>query len=319
MTANARWHAVRGLATGILLALGRGASAQVEYVTGAMAPDGWELGETQQFGADNLFEQIDGAAPGYLRYSFKALTVQPVRRMDDPQAEVLVEVFEFANHLDAFGIYSTERAPGLAYVKLGSEGYCLPNTCRFYRGPYYVKLEATRNDEPTRAALELLAPALARCLGGETRPPALLRAFPRTGLIAASERYEGSDLLAHDFLGAGFTADYDLGGEKPSRLFFTIKADPTEARDAYYRLLSFLRKRSEMGERVRVASGRGRMTDQPFYGPSLVCCSGAVVCGVLATPGQEAAAGLVEALVANLREMGLLTGEPCLPGPRCCR
>ncbi|MBM3501606.1 MAG: hypothetical protein FJX74_23375 [Armatimonadetes bacterium] len=292
--------AARGSWLVAIATLAAGAPAQEGPVTEAMVPDGWVLGETLRFGADNLFEQINGAAPGYLRYSFQGLAVQAVRRSDDPKSELLVEVFGFANHLDAFGIYSTERAPGLEYLKLGAEGYYLPGACRFYRGTYYVKIATTRNDDATRAALGVLAPALARALGGETRAPKLLGVFPKTGLVAASERYEGSDLLAHDFLGAGFTADYDLGGEKPSKLFLALKPDAAEAREAYYRLLSFLRKRSQMGEGLRVAGGRARMTDQPFYGPSLVCWTGRVVCGVLATPNQEAAVALIEQLTANL-------------------
>ncbi len=319
MTANGGRRVIGWLLAGALLALALGASAEEGYVTSTMVPAGWQLGETRQFGPDNLFEQIDGAAPGYTRYSFKTLTVQPVERVDDPQAEILVEVFEFGSHLDAFGIYSNERTPGLKYVGLGAQGYYSPNGCCFYRGPYYVKLESARDDQPTRAALELLAGRLARSLRGETRPPRLLSALPQDGLIPGSERYEGSDLLAHDFLGAGFTADYNLGGDKPAKLFFAIRPDSRAARDAYYRLLGFLRKRGEVGETLRLASGSGRMASQPFYGPTLVCRSGAVVCGVLAVPGQEAGTPLLEALVANLDEMALVTGEPCLPGPRCCR
>jgi len=296
-------------------ALAPALGAQDGPVTASMVPVGWELGETQRFVADNLFEQINGAAPGYLRYSFRVLTVQPVRRTEDPRSELLVEAFEFGHHLDAFGIYSTERAPGLDFVKLGAEGYQVSGGCRFYRGNHYVKIAATRNDDVTRLALGALASALARSLRGETRAPRLLRAFPRDGLIAASERYEGSDLLAHDFLGAGFTADYDVGGEKPAKLFLSIKPNATEAREAYYRLLSFLRRRSTMGESLRVAGGRGRMTDQPFYGPSLVCWSGSLVCGVLATPSREAAVDLVETLVGNLEAMGVPNGGS--PGP-CC-
>jgi hypothetical protein len=282
-----------------------------------MVPQGWKLaGEAQTFQADNLYEQIDGAAPGYLRYSFKVLTVDSVQRADDPRTEILAEVYEFANHLDAFGIYSNERTPKLEYLKLGAEGYYVGATSRFYKGAYYVKLAASRDNEHVQAALKGLATALARRLSGETKPPDLLKAIPTAGLIANSERYEGSDLLAHEFLGRGFTADYDLGGEKPAKLFFAIKADRWEARSAYYQLLSFLRQRGEVGQTVALGDGSGRMTRHPFYGPSLICRSGSVVCGVLRTPGTETGAKLVEELLANL-QAALPQEKPWAPG-LCC-
>jgi hypothetical protein len=306
MTANGRrlTAAKAWAAAWAVLIAGASARGAEDYVTEKMVPAGWKLApETQAFQADNLYEHIDGAAPGYVRYSFKELTVQTLHLADDPNTEIMVEVYAFGNHLDAFGIYSTERTPKLAYVKLGTEGYYVANACRFYKGAYYVKLSASRDSDPVQSALKTLAPALARALKGETKPPRLLKAIPTEGLIANSECYEGSDLLAHDFLGAGFTADYGLGGEKPAKLFFAIRPDATQARSAYYELLSFLRQRGEVGERVRLLLGSGHMTKHPFYGPSLICHSGAVVCGVLRTPSEEAGMKLVEDLLARLDEM----------------
>ena len=290
------------------------AAADPGLLTGAMLPEGWELGEPHRFAADNLWEQVNGAAPGYLRYGFRELTAQTVRSTGEPRGEVLIEVSEFADHLSAFGFYSTERAPGLAYIRLGAEGYCVLNDCRFYKGRYYVKLQMTRDDEATREALGGIATRLARALPGETRHPGVLRAFPREGLIMRSERYEGADLLAHDFLGAGFTADYALGGKRPAKLFFALKGSSAEARGAYRQLLSFLRRRSKMGEGVRIAGGHGRLVDPPFYGPSLVARRGAVVCGILGAEGPDSTR-LVEALIANLDAAGLLYGDPAGP---CC-
>ncbi|MBM3475309.1 MAG: hypothetical protein FJX75_18765 [Armatimonadetes bacterium] len=304
MTTNGRRRTAATAWACLLLAWGAAAAAQ-GYVTARMVPEGWKLaGEPQAFQADNLHEQIDGAAAGYLRYSFRLLTVQSVQLADDPKTEILVEVYEFGNHLDAFGIYSNERTPKLEYLKLGAEGYYAGATCRFYKGSYYVKVAASRDTQQVQAALQALATGLARRLKGETKPPGLLKAIPSEGLIANSERYEGSDLLAHEFLGRGFTADYDLGGEKPAKLFFAIKADRWEARGAHYKLLSFLRQRGEVGEKAVLAKGSGRMTRHPFYGPSLICRSGPVVCGVLRTPGTEAATKLVEGLIANLESLG---------------
>jgi len=317
MTANGRRRLAMMVGWSVSAMLPSGLTLAEGYVSARMAPNAWQVaGEAQAFQADNLFEQIDGAAPGYLRYSFRLLTVQSVQLDDDPKTQILVEVYEFGNHLDAFGIYSNERTPKLAYVKLGAEGYYAGPSCRFYKGSYYVKLAASRDSEQVQVALKALATSLARRLKGETRPPALLKAIPREGVIANSERYEGSDLLAHEFLGPGFTADYDLGGDKPAKLFFAIKADRWEARDAYYQLLSFLRQRGEVGETVGLAQGTGRMTRHPFYGPSLVCRSGAVVCGVLRIPNTEAGAKLVNELLGNL-QAALPLAKPWAPGA-CC-
>lgn len=302
-----------------VLLIANSALGAKSYLTRAMTPPGWVLGDLQTFGPDNLFEHIDGAAPGYLRYSFKELTVQVVRAADDPKVEVMVEVYEFGNHLDAFGIYSNERTPDLTYLKLGAEGYYVGPSCRFYRGPYYVKLNASRDTDAVHAALKAIANGLVRRLKGETKPPHLLRAIPSEALIANSQRYEGSDLLAHDFLGAGFTADYNLGAEKPTKLFFAIKSGRAEAMSAYYRLLSFLRQRGEVGERASLARGTGRLARHPFYGSCLIARCQSVVCGVLRMPNEQAGANLVEDLLANLDRLGLLDVDSWKPGICCPR
>ncbi|MGQ9730333.1 MAG: DUF6599 family protein [Candidatus Zipacnadales bacterium] len=304
MTASRKPLRPKALLSGALLLLANVVGAGPRYLPAKDVPRGWKVvGEPQTFNADNLYEHINGAAPGYLRYDFRCLTVETLQLAEDPATEVLVEIYEFGNHLDAFGIYSNERAPKLEFLKLGAEGYFVGPNVRFYKGPYYVKLNATRDNETVLAAQQTIARSLAMLLSGETKHPPLVRAIPSGGLIANSERYEGSDLLAHDFLGAGFTADYDLKGEKPSKLFFTVKPDGVEARSAYYQLLSFLRKRGEIGERIRLTSGRGHMARHPFYGPSLICYSGQVVCGVLRTPSPEAGIKLLDELLDRLHRL----------------
>ena len=281
--------------------------ASGSYIPPSAVPGGWEVvGEPKTFDEDTLFEHINGAAPGYTRYSFRLLTVQPVRNVEDPKLEVLAEVYEFGSHLDAFGIYSCERSTNNELVRLGAEGYYTNTACRFYKGRYYVKLNSSRAGEAARAAQETLAAGIAKSLRGDARHPTLLAAIPQAGIVPNSERYEGADLLAHEFLGAGFTADYDFGTEKKSRLYLAVKGSRAEARSAYYELLRFMRKRGEVGERLELADGRGRMTTHPFYGPSLVCVYENTVCGVLRVPSAEVAVGLVDELV---RAYGGLGGE----------
>jgi len=277
------------------------AGASPAFLPAASLPPGWEpAGEALTYNADTLYEHIDGAAPGYLRYDFHRLTVQPVQKVGDPKTQIAVEVYEFGKHLDAFGIYSNERGPDLTFIKLGAEGYCVGPACRLYKGSYYVKLNATRVDDAIEEAEVALARTVATRLRGETTPPSLLKAIPRTGLVPGTERYEGSDLLAHDFLGAGFTADYKLGGEKPSKLFFAIKDSHAAARDAYYQLLSFMRKRGEVGESVPLRGATVRAVRHPFYGPSVVAYSNTVVCGVLRTPSTDSATRLLADLLCRL-------------------
>ena len=291
---------------GLLWAAGGVPAGTSAILTAGSLPAGWEpAGVAQTFGPDNLYEYIDGAAPGYLRYDFRQLTVQALQKAGDPKTQIAVERYEFGSHLDAFGIYSNERAPGLTFIKLGAQGYCVGPACRFYKGRYYVKLTAGRGDDASKAAEAAVAATIARRLRGETTPPAILGALPKLGLVAGSERYEGSDLLAHDFLGAGFTADYDLGGDKPSKLFFAVKDPPGAASDAYYQLLSFMRQRGEVGESLPLSGATLRAVRHPFYGPSVIGASGRIVCGVLRAPTPEAGVKLVAELLSRLSRVAL--------------
>src|SRR5512139_1591285 len=105
------------------------------------------VGEPVFYG-ENLFEYIDGGAEVYHHYQFAGLVHQKYRV---GEVELTVDIYDMGGAVNAFGIYSVERAPGYNYVPIGAEGYLNDLVLNFLQGPCYVKLLAAGKSARTSA------------------------------------------------------------------------------------------------------------------------------------------------------------------------
>jgi hypothetical protein len=262
---------------------------------------GWKRVRGPDFyGPHNLYEYIDGAAGLYQSYDFERLAVADYQLGDDRKQAIVVELYEMRTPLQAFGIYSVERAPHLKFERIGTEGYVSEGSCNFYKGRLYAKLAARRRDEATVRVVRRFARRIAAAAKGPARPPAILKVIPSRARVQDSEHFTGAAVLGHDFLPNGFLADYSLG-DKPSRLFLTLFPDEAQARAAYADLARFLREQGRMlGERAGLGD-EAMAGEEPFYGLALACRKGSAVCGIVRIPDEESGRGVLEELLANLR------------------
>ncbi len=174
---------------------------------------GWkQSGEVETFIPKNLYEYINGAADLYLMYDFEELKVAEYQ--NERKASVTVDVHRHRTPLLAFGIYSQERLSGAKFLDIGIQGYYEKGFLNFLTGPYYVKISAVNTGPEDREVLVAFAKKVAENLGPKGSFPAILSYFPAEGKKGNSEMFISKNFLGYAFFHSGFTADYELQGEK---------------------------------------------------------------------------------------------------------
>jgi hypothetical protein len=163
------------------------------------------VGDVKVFGQDNLYDLVDGQADSFFAYRFEQVAVQTYER--DQGATLRVEIWQLANDVDAFGLYTTFRAGSMLTV--GNEGDGdLGRRASFWQARYYVHIFAL--EEIADADLTAFARAVSSSLPTGGAQPELLAYLPRQGLVERSEIYFHEEISIQSYLW--------LGGENPLRL-----------------------------------------------------------------------------------------------------
>lgn len=218
---------------------------EVKTRLGALLPKG---GSAVRFYSQDLYRYMDGGADIYLKYGLVAMAHREYKRAG---VDATVDVFDMGGPLPAFGMYSAERSPEYRFVDIGAEGYSSESTLNFVQGRYYVRLSAF--GEGAATALDDLARAISRSIGGERSLPGLLDMLPRENRVARSEKYVVEAPAGHDFLAPALTASYRFDG-KATTLVVSLAADEREASRRVERLRQYYAQPG--GDAIFFARGR---------------------------------------------------------------
>jgi hypothetical protein len=253
--------------------------------------DGWTRDNgTEVFLPDNLYEHIDGAAENFLACGFERLAVQ--NYVNGKKQGLGAEIYYHGTPENAFAIYASEKPLAGDYLALGSEGYAEEGVLNCISDAFYVKLNGFDLGAAGDGVLRALAEKIIAAINGRNALPATLAAFPVRNKVAHSERYFLNNFLGHDFLGAAFTADYEVQGGK-FRLFVMKTKSEDDARSLLRRWAALDKGRSA-GE---ILPGSLTIND-PYNGPLRLCWRGTHIWGINGqTPG---ASEYLEAIAANL-------------------
>jgi hypothetical protein len=264
---------------------------------------GWTPTETpRSYRPDDLFEYIDGAAESYLSYDFRELLVADLEKTGTP-ATLTVEIYDMGLPLNAFGIFSAERYPENKVVDLGEMGYVEGEALNFLDGRYYVKMLAFGLGEATEAALTEAGARIAGAIGSAGGLPPLVRAFPRDGLVARSEKYIKKNVMGYEFLHDGYVATYRSGGKELEGFFIDGGSDRA-AEEMLGRLLAALAADKQAVAKMPVGDHARNRYGQNLY----IARVGGVLCGAMRVPD-----GLEPAGEALLREMTAALAKPAAP------
>ncbi|MGD8727494.1 MAG: hypothetical protein PVH40_07605 [Gemmatimonadales bacterium] len=198
--------------------------------------DGWEqLDEARVFDADNLWEYINGAAELFVAYDVRTCETADLRSGD---AVVALDLYDMGTPLNAFGIFSRERAGERVSVP-GATGAMVsaPYLALLVKGSTYAKvnvLEGQLTAESGRALLEALAPELP----GEPVLPAEFDLLPAEGKVAGSEGFQKEGYLGLTELNDCIHAEYAGEDGETWEGFAMLAEDPAAAEAAWNALAS---------------------------------------------------------------------------------
>jgi len=175
---------------------------------------------------DNLFDFVDGQADTYFAFNFQQLAVQSY--VNSGNQALHVEIWQFANPADAYGVYTTSRS--VVPASIGNDGSTTPERrIAFWQNNYYVHVSGTSKLPQTD--LEAFAKAVAHLLPTGGDRPALLQRLPANGLAANETVYfhqeitiqneiylGGTNKLGLGPLTGGVLAHYTLAGQPASLL-----------------------------------------------------------------------------------------------------
>lgn len=226
---------------------------------------GWTIDETVEvFDSDNLFERINGAAPGYFLFGFRELTVFVYNRdgSDDQRPYITIQIYRHATADDAFGIYASERPMESTFLSIGAEGYQESSMINFFVDDLYVKMDSPSADDDVVKTVRQIAQRLEQNLNPRPDFPKQLQSLPVDNRIPHSELYIPSGFLGHDFLNQAFTATYRVA-DKKYQLFIIDTGSVDQAKETLTKYFRFTRQTSKFRE--------GRLTIKDRFNGVIEC------------------------------------------------
>jgi hypothetical protein len=190
----------------VLLAMGT-AHAQ-QYLDCHFVP-GWEqVGPKRQYTPDNLFDYRDGAAEGYLIFSFARMQGIDCK---SGTTTLSLDVSDMTDADSAYGMFSANRDPKQPIAKIGMGAQVLPQSLLFAKGKYFVEIIQTdgSTDADQTATLQTFAAKIESLLEGRDTPPEALQWFPPEN--QTSVRLVPESVLGLRILKRGYVAQYDHG------------------------------------------------------------------------------------------------------------
>jgi len=220
------------------------------WALGALAPEGWQVGELQVSAVGSLTGTILAPPIAELLREFRC-TGNASRFFQRGQRLVIARAYKFEDPQAAFGAYSLMREGSSSGVKRGDFSSEDDQSVSIWQDLYYINVYTTAEDDDEAKALVLsVADKLVAGINQHSDMPVLLTRLPQLDRIVGSERlvmgpvgarraapvpYIGS--LAIETARGAVSADYQFREPVRERLKLLIVtyADDQSARAAYGR------------------------------------------------------------------------------------
>jgi hypothetical protein len=143
------------------------------------AVPGWSMdGEIREFPGRTVFDFIDGEAEVHLTYNF--ITVATADYVNDRKQYLTVSVYQLATPADAYGLNSYYSPLQGRPVDVGCDGKLRIGACRYWKGPYFVAVEANPLPE-LDAPAEAFGQWVAQRIPHQSAPPEMVALLPEAG------------------------------------------------------------------------------------------------------------------------------------------
>jgi hypothetical protein len=188
----------------LLLLIGKCTLHAQEFIPTIIELGAYKLsGDVRFYYPDNLWDYINGAAVVFNAYDFQKLSL--FRIISPDSKEVKVEIYNMNKHLNAYGIYSTEKIQGIKSANIGINSFLEAENLFFWQDKYYVKIMAYEPDEDFLLNIAKIVSAKLP----NTKPfPEEFSLFPEADRIIGSETYLRKEIFGQEYLVNGFRINY---------------------------------------------------------------------------------------------------------------
>ena len=258
--------------------------------------------DPEQYTKENLWDYMNGGAPGYLAYGFEEMVTLQVKNLKN-HSEIVVDMYDMGNQLNAFGIYSVERIPEGRDLTFGVDSFQYDTTLCFWQDKYYVKLMSYDMQPETAQSLSHLAALITQKMPKKGEPPHLLSIFPAEGRVKKSERYIKCDVLGQAYFTDGYSVDYDNGNNQ-HKIFLIHGKDPQEAGKNFHTYRDFIKTIGQITDEDIKIGDQAFAGTHNFYGRVLFARTGSYIIGVVSFNKQKSAQDTINLMFSRLKQNG---------------
>ncbi|MBL8232638.1 MAG: hypothetical protein JNL98_29335 [Bryobacterales bacterium] len=249
------------------------------------APGFTPKGEVRTYSTETLFEYMNGNSEGYFAYGFRQMRGVTCT---DGKLDLVFDVSEMESPELAWGMFTANRDQKLPLAKFAAASQVTPRRGTFAKGSFYVEVAANPTSSPE--LIEKFLTAWEKRLPGDSKPPAILGAFPVEGMQVESLRMVPESVLGFRMLRRGFVAQYEHG-----KAFLIPEASPESAG----KVLAQLRQRLNGGEVTALGDEAFQVTDK-YLGRVCVLRKGRYLAGAANFPESVDPMPLVKSLASKL-------------------
>jgi hypothetical protein len=145
---------------------------------------GWKIkpDKTERYGRDDIAEKLKDGYAVYEKYGCRELVTAGYVRVDDPEIKIDIEIYRFNSSLNAFGIFSFERAFLYDDSSVCGNSYTAVNSFIARKGEFYIKVNANKNHKGISGDLIAFGEAVCAGIVSEDRPlPDYIVLYSRNG------------------------------------------------------------------------------------------------------------------------------------------
>ena len=250
------------------------------------APGFTQKGPLRTYVTETLFEYMNGNSEGYFAYGFRRMRGVTCT---NGSLDLVFDISEMESPELAWGMFTANRDLKLPLATFSPTAQVTPRRGTFAKGSFYVEVAAN----PT-AAPEIVETFLKKWeprIEGASGRPALLEAFPPTGLQPDSLRLVPESVLGFRMLRRGLVAQYADGKA------FLIPLDSSQAAAA---LLTQFRQRVSGKEAAAPVGEQAFEVTDKYLGRMCVFRKGRFLAGTSHFPAAVDPAGLAGQIAARL-------------------
>ncbi|MFH1699706.1 MAG: DUF6599 family protein [Candidatus Zixiibacteriota bacterium] len=234
-----------------------------------------QAGTPSLFVGDSLYEYINGGAELYHQYDFVEVATATYTYK---QAEIITDIYRFADSIGAYGLYSVMRPEDEEYLPLGVEGFGSESSRDFVKGEFLVRVIGYDASEDTKTAVDALTAYFAKNIPGTIEKPNMYSNLPNDNIIPGTDKYIMESFMGRTFLTMVYTQNYDLNSDI---LQLFISAVPGDKLVKWREAIKASGKEISVDNSINIDAKQSFVYEDGFYGKIIAGIVGNYLVGAI--------------------------------------